>query len=296
MTSHLPNLLLTLGDSESLLSDVPRWALIAAVVTGLVLWLLGHKSLKAGFGLLGILAGGLAGYVVPSALGIGVHPGWTAGLGAVIGLVIGVATFRVSISVTMSAVLAVVGCLTVFAVVAPQQARELHDNPLGDSGPGLSVSAGAPGESGVHEPTEDAVSKVKDWLGAQTQGPGGDLLREKAEALRDTSERLVRRVRPVWNDLPRADRTAIALGTVGGAALGLGFGVFFPKKSAAVVTACAGAMLWLPATVELAERSNLRVPFLMSAGLGTWLGVVAAATIIGTAIQWRMGRKRADKA
>lgn len=303
--------ILPLAQDGAALAPLPAWALIAALGSGMVLWLLGHKALKLCFGLLGVITGGFAGLALPAALGATLAPALTGTVGAAVGLMIALATFRVSIGITLALVLGIAGTLAVFSFVAPREARELRDQPLSSgarSGEGPELTVTLDPDTPPGEPSDQAVADVKRWLidhaardGSPPDAPGAvadsvRTLREGAELVRDRSHRFADRVRPVWNDLPREDRTAIALGAVGGAAVGLGFGLLFPRRSASVVTSCAGTLLWLPAAVELSRRSGVRLPVLTDGGSLAWLLALGMACVIGTWIQWRLSRPKVDKA
>jgi len=118
----------------------------------------------------------------------------------------------------------------------------------------------------------------------------------RAEDLREETRRLADRVRPVWNDLSREHRTAVALAGVGMGTLGLGLGLFFPKRSSAMVTAVAGAMLWVPALLELMDRGGIGTGLLDQMTTLRRITVIALVAVIGTCIQWAMTRRSADKA
>lgn len=300
---HGPFGVLTLAQSDWL-AAAPQWVLVATGIGGVVLWLFGHTSMKAGFGVLGIVIGGLIGFVAPAAFGASVHPGITAGIGAIAGLVIGVATFRVSIGLTLGLAMGVAAGLAAFASVAPEHAQRLRA-----AGPGvdeLELSARVDGSGEPSGgPSDDAVKRVREWLesqgegGADTEGTvaaGATMMGQGADRLRETGERIADRVRPVWNELPRENRTAIALACAGAGTVGMGLGLFFPKRSAAMVTAFAGALLWVPAVIELAGRSRLGGSWVNEASLGRQLMLVCGVAVIGTLIQWGVSMRRADKA
>lgn len=294
------------------LSTLPQWALVVAGVVGVVLWLFGHATLKFGFGVIGMLAGGLAGYIVPGILGAGI-PAWIPALmGAAVGLVAGVISFKLSVGLIQGTVAALIGALVVFVTVAPDRARELRDESMQGPAKGLelevSAAAAPPAESGEEsqlggEPSDAAVDEAKKWLDAQSTVNHDETVKRAVEIARDSADNLgeatreiAERVRPVWNDLSREHRTAVTLGAVGMGTVGLGLGLFFPKRSAALVTGVAGAMLWVPALLELLSRGGVRPPLLDPASTLHRAGLIAAVAVIGTCIQWAMTRRPADKA
>ncbi|MFM9957798.1 MAG: hypothetical protein ACKVZJ_06960 [Phycisphaerales bacterium] len=291
---------------------LPQWVLVGAGIVGVVLWLFGHATLKFGFGVIGLLAGALAGYVMPGLLGAGVHPGIPAALGAIVGLMAGLISFRFSVALIQGVVLGVIAALLVFIVVAPMQARELKDQ-VGTAAPAAS-SDGAPArglelevravaedsqidaEPGTGEPTTGTLDEVRESLTQQGADPAVDFALRSAEDLRDSTQRLADTVRPMWNDLPREHRTGIALAAIGAATVGLGLGLFFPKRSSAGVTALAGSMLWVPALMELMARGAVRPPGIDVHDTWTRMACVGVIAVIGTCIQWAMTRRGADKA
>lgn len=287
-----------------LLDQTPQWALAAMGVLGVVMWLFGHASLKAGFGLIGALVGGLAGYVVPEAMGVSIHPGIGAMLGAGVGLVAALAGFRLSIGITQGAVFAAAAAVAVFLGVSNSSLRtpsvEASTAPKDLE---LQVSVVDPDEPTPAEPSDSTVAEVREWLkshaGAADHGldhPGMDKVREKAAELVASSKELADRVRPAWEELPRADRTAVSLAALGAGIVGLGCGLFFPKRSAGLVTALGGAMLWLPAMGEMLRRSSVAPRLLDDVGPRGLVVAIIAATVIGTMIQWAMTKRPADKA
>lgn len=298
-----------LSDSGTL-AVLPQWLIVVAGIVGVVLWLFGHATLKFGFGVIGLLAGGLGGYLVPGILGAGVHPIIPAAIGAVIGLVAGFTSFRLSVSLVQGSVGAVIGALVMFVAVAPDKARELRDETLQGPARGLELEVSAvagPGQPEMPVQTEpsdasvDEVTKSLDKLSRGVRegtdlGPAVDMARARAGDLREETRRLADRVRPVWNDLSREHRTAVALAGVGVGTLGLGVGLFFPKRSSAMVTAVAGAMLWVPALLELMDRGGVGAGLLDQATTLRRIAVIALVAVIGTCIQWAMTRRSADKA
>ena len=300
---------LLLGETGTL-TALPQWLIAVAGIVGVVLWLFGHTTLKIGFGAIGLLAGGLGGYIIPGVLGAGIHPIIPAAIGAVIGLVAGFTSFRLSVSLVQGSVGAVIGALMMFIAVAPDKARELRDETLQGPARGLELEvsaaagpaeAGAVGQSEPSDASVDEVTKSLDTLSKGVRegtdlGPAVDLARARAEDLREETRRLADRVRPVWNDLSREHRTAVALAGVGMGTLGLGLGLFFPKRSGAMVTAIAGAMLWVPALLELMDRGGIATGVLEQATTLRRIAAIALIAVIGTCIQWAMTRRSADKA
>jgi hypothetical protein len=299
---------LLLADADGAFAALPQWALVVVGIVGVVLWLFGHATLKFGFGVIGLIAGGLAGYIVPGILGAGVHPGIPAAVGAVIGLLAGLIGFKLSVGLIQGTVAGVIGGLLVFIAVAPNEARELREESLQGPAKGLEleVSAAAtppeaaePPEVG-DEPTPEAVDEAKKWLESHAKdgemGKAVDMARASAEDLRDKTKLLAERVRPVWNDLSRENRTAVTLGAVGAGTVGFGLGMFFPKRSSALVTGVAGAMLWVPALLELMSRGGVRAPVIDADSTAHRIVLIGVAAVIGTCIQWAMTRRPADKA
>ncbi len=315
MISPLPHLAVSaplLADAGTL-SALPQWALVVAGVVGVILWLFGHATLKFGFGVIGMLAGALAGYIVPGILGAGVAPWIPAAMGAVVGLLAGVIGFKLSVGLIQGTVAALIGALVVFVTVAPDRARELRDDSMQGPARGLElevsaaqspvIDADSPADSPAAEPSDEAVDEAKKWLDSHAaEGDSAavrravELARDSADDLRETTRDLAERVRPVWNDLSREHRTAVTLGAVGLGTVGLGLGLFFPKRSSALVTAVAGAMLWVPALLELLTRGGVTPPLLDTTSTLHRAGAIVLVAVIGTCIQWAMTRRPADKA
>lgn len=283
-----------------LLDQTPQWALAAMGVFGVVLWLFGHAALKAGFGVIGALVGGLAGYVVPAAMGVGIHPGIGAIIGAGVGLIAALAGFRLSMGVTQGAVFAAAAGIAVFLGVSRTSVHALGEQPPANAnGLELEVAVVDADPESPSEPSDSTVAEVKEWLKshAGTGDNGGlDQVREKAAELVATTREIAERVRPAWEELPRADKTAVGLAALGAGVVGLGCGLCFPRRSAGLVTALGGALLWLPAMGEMLRRSSMAPRALEGIGPAGLVVAIVVATVIGTMIQWAMTKRPADKA
>lgn len=294
--------------------SLAAWLLWSLLLFGVAMWLMGRKFLRLGFGLVGAACGAAAGVGIASTLALGAPTSVMAVAGAVVGLVAGLITFRLSITLICAVVLSTVTAALVFSFVAPDRARELRNSPLSapaePDAEGPEISAQMIDRSAL-EPSEQDVEKVREWLKAQNDSSNPEaqskaiqhladaaqLLHQSTGAARDASERFIARFRPIWNDLPRADRTAILAGALGGATMGLGIGLFFHKRAASVITAAAGALMWLPAAVILARRAGVEWRGLdwLENTSHAWLLTWAILAVIGTCIQWACFRRHADK-
>jgi len=233
-------------------------ALAAAFLTGLVLWAAGAKVLKPVFALVGVLAGAFVGLIVAGALALGPLLGvgsWliAMAIGGVIGLVATLAVLKTATVFIAAATFALVGfgggLVYVQATGGPANPEALEtpdDDAERDSGGGLLFN----------DPRTNSLVPLNRLLGDEDKGPTA----EDVERVRVIAARLQAVVRSAadltarrWASLGADQKTAVAGATLGGLALGLAAGFFFPKRSTAVITALAGSAAFLFAGVALVE-------------------------------------------
>jgi len=98
-------------------------------------------------------------------------------------------------------------------------------------------------------------------------------------------ERLVHQTRALWDDLSPRERMILVGGTLAGGVLGLLLGVVMPRKSAAVVTAMAGAGLWLASAAWLAHAVEMPGRELLHRSPLAWTAIWLAVSFVGVVVQ-----------
>lgn len=292
--------------------DLPNAGLIPAAllaIVGLVLWAAGRRVVKTAFATAGFVFGACAGLTLAALMG-GVVPSWAAAI--VLGLAFacfGAIVHRTAMALALATTLAVAAPLAVVAWV------DLR-------GESLPVEAGpGPGEpwaereapvidddwaTPVAEPEPDPYDA---WLDARRDdaldAAAGDLARdsglsdETVERLRTAGERLeafAADCRTWWEARPPRLRPVIAGAVVAGFLCGLLLAAIGPGVATAAVTAGGGSLLWLGAARFIADRAAPSIaqelpdsPLLLLLG---WLAVA----LVGVAVQWRFGPRKADEA
>lgn len=294
--------------------------LVAGLVAGLVLWLLGSRVLKPVFAVLGMALGGFAGAVLLPLTpmpafevgGFSIGPGLIGlAIGAILGGLAAAGLFRVMMVISGGLVFAVAGTLAglVYLQHAPMPEGEgtALQQTLEDAG---EVASGTAGD--LRSQTEDARAQVADALRGLAEDVAGDeaerradetadgLLSEEAQAqLRDAAERSraflaeVRdTAREAWDARTPRERM-VALGScVAGLLFGLIAGVLFPRRMTALVTALLGGAVWMFCAASLARAMTGFEP---AWSAQTWTVLWVGTAVIGLVLQLGViGRRGGD--
>ncbi|MEM1183735.1 MAG: hypothetical protein AAGI53_01915 [Planctomycetota bacterium] len=296
--------MLLLAESDvTLVQGLPasvHLGLTAAFLGGLVLWAAGAKVVKPIFSLLGVLVGGFVGLIVAGALGLGSFGGvggWliTTLIGGIICLVVTLSIVKMAIVFTAAATFCLVGfgggLVYVQLTGGPESevAPPADDNERDSSGGLL-----------FNDPRTDSlvpISKLFD--------DGTNETIEKVEEARVVAMRVQAIVRSGfdlihrhWTALGTDQKAAVAGSTLGGLALGLAAGFFFPKRSTAVITALAGSASFLISGAALIEG----LPWLESARPAVegkspifWAIVWSVTATVGLLVQLNLISKKKSK-
>lgn len=285
--------------------------LVAGLVAGLVLWLLGSRVLKPVFAVLGMALGGFAGVVLLPLTGL---PAFEAGgfsigpgliglaIGAILGGLAAAGLFRVMMVISGGLVFAVAGTLA--GLVYLQHAPVPKDG----GGTQLQQTLEGAGEAAsgtaddLRSQTSDAREQVADALRGLAEDVAGDeaqtraneaadgLLSDEAkEQLRDAAERSrafigeVRdAAREAWDARTPRERM-VALGScVAGLLFGLIAGVIFPRRMTALVTAQLGGAVWMFCATSLARTMTGFEP---AWSAQTWTVLWVGTAVIGLVLQ-----------
>ncbi|HED53025.1 MAG TPA: hypothetical protein ENJ00_02335 [Phycisphaerales bacterium] len=260
------------------IQEHPLWSqsgLIVLLIAGVLLWVSGRRVLKPIFAVLGALAGGFLGHTALPAVGIDHIFGLTgdvagAAVGGTLGALAAILIFRVAIGVLAAAV---VGGLAVLGASIFVQTRPVPPPAQNPSSPLV--------ESRPAESPSEADQLSPDTL---TLGDANDAIREPGKFASD----LYRGIKAeVWDPLSTSDRALLTASGLAGIVAGLALGVLAPKKSTALVTAFAGAGMWLPATYFLSQALTVPGRALLERTPIEWLVIWFGVALTGLFIQWR---------
>lgn len=294
-------------------------------VAGVVLWSAGRSVLKPAVVLTAAAAAALAGFMILPAIApeSGLSPYWGSAGGVVIGLLAGLILFRVAVAMIFGLIAAVVCGLVGSAIMSatwsgltapPAAALEVSGSggeeqravqrgerwvqPVDDAAEDPVIE---PDEGPMEEPAQAGVTArpVAEPVRAPAAPPSvspRDPLHGLRAAVADPDHTaasaraflaaLGERVSAQWQGLSGAERAVIGFGMAVGLCAGGLVGLLMPAWAAGAITAMAGAAIWLPALVWLAQafdvpgRQHLELP---ATG---WAIVWAVAALLGVAIQW----------
>lgn len=286
---------------ESIMADPSLGALAAAItvvggtlLAGLALWLAGRKLVKPAFALLGAAAGGLLGVVALPASGlagslpVSLPPTWVGlGAGALLGLIIALAAFRMALIVVSALAGSALATLISVVALGLQAAPTAESPPLttqqlllegvpveGETVEGETDSSDEPETERADENTEDAPE------GISTEKARA-FLSELSDQIRET----------YWEPVPEWKRASVLGASFFGLILGGALGLLMPKKSATLITAFAGAGLWIPSIASIAAWAGVPAGWLDRTPL-QWLVIWIVVSIVGVIIQASNARKK----
>ena len=98
----------------------------------------------------------------------------------------------------------------------------------------------------------------------------------------------------LWDPLEAGDKMLLTSSGLAGFVAGLALGVFAPKKTTALVTAFAGAGMWLPALYFLSQSLDLPGKAMFERTPIEWLAIWLVISMTGLFIQWQ-GLKKKDE-
>lgn len=270
----------------------PLWAhagLLTLLVAGAMLWIAGRRVLKPIFAVLGALAGGFLGSAIVPGMGIDSMFGLSGGMagaavGGALGALAAILIFRVAIGVLAATV---VSGLAVLGASIFIQTREPAPTEL-------DVKADSESALVEQEGTEDQPSLLPDAVRDQVkQGVGEVASGEKKPGQFVTD--LYRGLKAeLWDPLEGGDKMLLTSSGLAGFVAGLALGVFAPKKTTALVTAFAGAGMWLPALYFLSQSLDLPGKAMFERTPVEWLAIWLVLSMTGLFIQWQGLKKKKD--
>ena len=269
----------------------PLWAhagLFTLLIAGAMLWIAGRRVLKPTFAVLGALAGGFLGNAIVPGMGIDSMFGLSGGMagaavGGALGALAAILIFRVAIGVLAAIV---VSGLAILAASIFIQTSE----------PPPSVTD-APSESALVEPENSLDEDSSTWRDGLrddvTQG-AKDIAAGEKEAGQFVTDLYRGLKAELWDPLEAGDKMLLTSSGLAGFVGGLALGVFAPKKTTALVTAFAGAGMWLPALYFLSQSLDLPGKAMFERKPIEWLAIWLVISMTGLFIQWQ-GLKKKDE-
>ncbi|MEO0630465.1 MAG: hypothetical protein AAFY46_07020 [Planctomycetota bacterium] len=277
-----PDQLEQVNELIAALREHPYWAhtgLFIALVTGVMLWATGRRVLKPAFAVIGALLGGFLGHATVPALGFDElfgFPGDVAGAvgGGMLGALAALLIFRLAIGVLASGVLAGLGILAAAVLIQmnpapPEESLDTEASPFVEVRPTTPEDEEEDGRlpAGLSDMTiEDAQNAAAD---------PGTFAKDLFVGLKAET----------WDPLSTQQRTLLAGGGFVGLLLGLGFSVFFPKKSTAMVTAFAGAGIWLPSVYLIFQALDVPGRAILERSAVQWTAIWLVVALTGLLIQ-----------
>lgn len=288
---------------ETVMGVLPTIGLLAVLVVGVVIWLIGRRIARTACAVCGLVLGGLGGYVLgemlsdqgafvlPLVIGAGIAGALLAGL-----------LFRVWIALSGAALLA----LAVPAAVLVWQGTPAEEPEATAS---AEVEAEAEAETAADVPDEPAgpvgvAELLRRSLTEEGELAAGEeaeraeveeVIEAAADVARQWYDEQTQRVSEWWADLGPGTRGTIYLAGAIGAGLGLVLGLVAPFVAASFESALVGSILLLLAGRELTamHASGAAAYFPQSPRMVlVWLGLI---TVLGFAIQWTLFYRRADR-
>lgn len=259
----------------------PLWGhagLITLLITGVLLWVSGRRVLKPSFAVIGALAGGFLGQAIVPGMGIdsmfGV-PGDIAGaaVGGTLGALAAILIFRVAIGVLSASV---VGALAILGASVFIQTSEpvLEDRDASES-------------ALVEQDALEDMPSLRDELRDEIEQGAKDIASGDKEAGQFVSDLYSGLKAELWDPLDGGDKMLLTSSGLAGFVAGLALGVFAPKKTTALVTAFAGAGMWLPALYFLSQSLELPGKAILERMPIEWLAIWLVVSMTGLLIQWQ---------
>lgn len=279
-----------LRDAGDAISTAPLGAqgvMVLVLIAGLILWFAGGKVVKPALLAVGVALGAAGGMILLPELGttqVASIPSPYVGLagGAIAGGAVAAMFFRMAITVSAVGAFAAGGLLAgaCFLQFAP---RLIPPEPAPLASPESSVDLDAL-TSGL-DTSLDRAASIKRDLAEHLDPRTRAMLHTAAGQTRQFVERLARQTRSLWDDLSPREQAVLVGGTLVGGIVGLLVGLVMPRKSAAIVTAMAGAALWLASTTWLAHAAQVPGRELLHRSPLAWAGIWLAVSVLGVVVQ-----------
>ncbi len=296
------------------LADLPPVAhapIALALVAGFLLWVVGGRLIKPAFAAMGIVLGGLGGFMLLPQLGfeqvLGM-PSPYAGLafGGLSGLIFSIVVFRMAVGVASSGAFALVGLLGGLAFLQVQPGIEqAPDSPLeaeiDERAAALATDGGASSmlddirdafDEAAVDHAERSIRETAEGSFERLDGDTQTIMRTAYGQCRAFVSALVSQAGDRWRATGADERMILMGGTILGAAAGLLIGFAAPKRSSAVVSALAGSAIWLGSAVWLMHAFEAPGREFLQRTPLVWVIVWLAAAGVGVMLQLKARRAK----
>ncbi len=288
----------------------------ATLLGGLILWAAGRQVLKPVVALSTCALAALAGFlllpvIVPTA---NLSPYWGGLGGLLVGLLAGLLLYRLALAATFGLTLAAAGGILAAAIISAPGLRpaaatawtapgdgglggdeqpapatgERTRNPYPDvvnpAGPPPAAaparSAPTPQPDGTAPPP--AAAGARPLIGLPSLESTTDVSARAREAWAAARERAA----AAWGRFRATDQMVISLAALIGLFAGGVIGLTLPAWAAGVVTALAGAAIWLPCAAWLATTTRAPGHERLDLTPSGWAVVWGVVALVGVAVQW----------
>jgi hypothetical protein len=255
--------------------------LLAVIIVGLVLWLLGRKLARPAGAISGLIAGGAAALAASQAIGDGgLLLVWMV-VGCIIGAVLAWLLFRIWMGLAAAVVLGLVlpAAVVLFQGPPPQGETAAADEQVAE----------------VHQPVDLPPADHSQPPDVQADELADDPAAAIADKLRRQYDKAVTWGRDWWTRQPPARQKAVGYTAAGGAIIGLLGGLAWPNLAATLLSALAGAFMVLAAGKQFIELYASDAADWVPQRLAVQLTILGLITALGVMVQWTIFRGEADK-
>lgn len=297
-----------MNDFSSAIQSLPATGLIPLgilMITGILLWAAGRRILRFAFAVIGLLIGGLTGWLLGEAMNLGTVSWATAAAGAFVAACVAALALRFAVTLGMIVVFAVLAPLAVVTVLELRVSlagKSLSDvqvsNPISDEitrwlqqhdDAALREEAGSAIES-LGQSAREQYGRAKTALDGTFEGEANHTI----DHVEQFGSKMVEAVRAKWDATPPSLRPTLLVSCVIGGLTGFLAGVVAFKISAAAITSLGGSLLWLAGVQILAMRLELPDGPWMPTSSTAWLTVWLITSALGVVIQWMFRKRTAD--
>lgn len=297
-----------MNDFSSAIQNLPATGLIPLgilIVTGLCLWAAGRKILRFAFAVIGLLIGGLVGWLLGETMNVGALSWAFAAVGAFVFACIAALALRLAVTGAMIGVFTILAPMAVITVLEFRVSRagktlaEVEvTNPVSDEitrwlqqhdDPALRQQAGAAIESWSQSAREQ-LDRAKSALNESLEGEANETI----DHVERFGAQIVEAIRAKWDNTPQSLKPTLLVSCVIGGLTGFLAGIIAFKISAAAVTSLGGSLLWLAGVQVLAIRLELPDGPWMPTTSSGWLAAWLITSALGMVIQWTFRKRTAD--
>jgi hypothetical protein len=298
-----------MSDFTQIIHNLPASGLLPVLVlvaVGLLLWAAGRRILRFAFAVIGLLIGGVVGWVVGEIMNVGVLSWAFAAVGAFTFACVAALALRLAVTAAMIGVFALLAPLAVITVLefrvnrAGKTLSEVEvSNPVSDEitrwlqqhdDPALRQGATVAIETWSKSAREQ-YDRAKSALDASFEGETNQTI----DHVERFGGQMVEALRAKWDSTPQSLRPTLLVSCVIGGLTGFLAGIVAFKISAAAITSLGGSLLWLAGMQILAIRIEVPDGPWMPTTSSGWLAAWLITSALGVVIQWMFHKRPADK-